>query len=385
MIEQNIIIREKENPLNYKTKKIMVPEGVKILSDEPYVEELLKLYGVNTTTNDEQLESFDNKQIRPGNKFITDGHVYSVNTRYALIGIDNKYTAHCNLGSESAHVRENLKPGMKVKAMINVVSESEIYASIKDAEKDVVINDIIDSIGDDTVAYKGKVKELISNAGYWVEVAGVNCFMPGSLAGINKLHNFEQLLGKEIIVMPVTFSNEKNTIVVSHRKYLQSLIPDAIDNLKHNMKNKIKGTVTGAAKYGVFVEFNKCLTGLIPDAELVDSKSDYDKRMIKPGDTIEFWIKDVISENKIILTQQGYVKSQWDDAEEKYQPFSEVSCTVKKVTTYGYFLSINNTEISGLLHKSNYDGPDLVKGDPIDVTVGNVDAINKKISFFIKK
>ena len=95
--------------------------------------------------------------------------------------------------------------------------------------------------------------------------------MPGSLGGVNKLHDFNVLVGKELVVMPITYSRDKETIVVSHREYLRTLIPSAIEELKENIKDKVVGFVTGTTKFGIFAEFNQCLTGLIPKAELDES------------------------------------------------------------------------------------------------------------------
>ena len=45
----------------------------------------------------------------------------------------------------------------------------------------------------DAIAYKGYVKSLIPGGGYIVEIQGVECFMPGSLAGINKLYDYTDI------------------------------------------------------------------------------------------------------------------------------------------------------------------------------------------------
>jgi ribosomal protein S1 len=76
-------------------------------------------------------------------------------------------------------------------------------------------------------------------------------------------------------------------------------IPNAIDDLRDNLKTRITGMVTGTTEFGVFAEFNDCLTGLIPKDELTDSLDTYNSRGISAGDSISFWIKDIISNKKI--------------------------------------------------------------------------------------
>ena len=199
------------------------------------------------------------------------------------------------------------------------------------------------------------------------------------VGGINKLHDFNSLIGKELIVMPITYSREKNTIVVSHREYLKTLIPTEIDDLRANTKEYIIGKVTGTTTFGIFAEFNECLTGLIPKDEISESLKEFESRTIKPGDEIKFWVKDIINQNKIILTQHGAVEDPWDDAGKKYPPMTNVIGKVTKKTKYGVFIQLEKG-ISGLLHKSELNDKTLNKGDSVEVIIRSINPSERKIS-----
>ena len=204
--------------------------------------------------------------------------------------------------------------------------------------------------------------------------------MPGSLGGLNKLHNFEAIVGKELIVMPITYSNEKQTIVVSHREYLRTMIPTAVENLRENIKEPIIGIVTGTTKFGVFAEFNESLTGLIPKNELDESTLQlFDNRSIRPGDEINFWAKEIISERKIILSQAGPKIDLWDGADEKYKPMMITEGKVTKVTKYGAFVELEKG-ISGLIHKTKLKNTEVSKGDVVNVKIGSVNTSDRKIT-----
>ena len=41
-------------------------------------------------------------------------------------------------------------------------------------------------------------------------------------------------------------------------------------NLADTIKEPRKGFVTGTTKFGIFAQFDECLTGLIPKAELTE-------------------------------------------------------------------------------------------------------------------
>jgi ribosomal protein S1 len=378
MVEQEISIQIGDNPFDTKKVKIHVPKGTKILSTASNVLELLSIYGLNNSDGDTSMRSESKEE------FITQGEVIFISKDStgkkinALIDIGAKHTATCSLLKESPQVVENIEVGTVIDVKIKTSDRGLITASISDAIEDVKLNEIMKSIGDKGVAFNGTVVELI-NGGYWVELGGIKCFMPGSLAGLNKLWDFDSLVGKNLIVMPLSYSKEKETIIVSHREYLNTLIPNAIDDLSSNMKTHITGFVTGTTKFGVFAEFNECLTGIIPASELdEETLSKLEKNQIKPGDSISFWPKDIISNKKIILTQKGPAENPWDNAREIYKPMMTVQGTVTKITKYGAFVELEKG-VSGLIHKTRFTDVNLSKGDVINVKIQSINSDDKKI------
>jgi len=372
MIEQEIEIQCSDDPFDVKMVKVKLPKGVKVTSSEPYTLELLKAYGYLE-------DNVPSSNIPDGS--MVEGEIVSMSEKMALIDIGGgKFTAVCMLDKESKDIVEQLKVGKMVTVSIKYKGNGEYFASISDAMRVKLKQDIKNSIGNTEVAYEGKVVELIDGAGYWVDILGVKCFMPGSLGALNKIQDFESLLGKTLVFMPINYSDEKNTIVVSHREYLRSLIPSAILNLKKNMKEEITGIVTGTTKFGVFAEFNTCLTGLIPAESLEGENLErFNSKNIKPGDEISFWVNNIISNNKIILTQKGPKYDPWDDAAVKFEPGSIVNGKVTKVTNYGAFVELSKG-VSGLIHKTQIKGTVLHKGDFIDVKIIQVNPNERKIS-----
>jgi ribosomal protein S1 len=378
MLEQEITIQTGDDPFDTKTIKVKVPKGEKILCTESYVAELAEIY-----------QQYDNaaeasSKIEEHSDYIVQGEV--VHIKYendepieALIDISRKYTAVCYLQKESKHVVDQLKKGTLVDVKVRKGNGELMIASISDALDEVKAKEIMEAIGNKSIGFTAKVAELI-HGGYWVDVGGIRCFMPGSLGGVNKLHDFNVLVGKEIIVMPITYSKDKETIVVSHREYLRTLIPTAVENLKENIKNKVEGFVTGATKFGIFAEFNQCLTGLIPKAELDEATQElFNNRDIKPGDPIEFWTKEIISDKKIILSQKGPKVDLWDGVQEKYTPMMIVDGKVTKLTKYGAFVELEKG-ISGLIHKTKLKDIEVTKGDTIKVKIQSVNASDRKIT-----
>ncbi len=386
MIEQEITIQLSDDPFDTKVIKVKVPKGTKLMCTEMYAADAMSMYDL---ADDEAERLQKSEELR---NYITQGEIAYIKKEMqlidgeevevkteALIDISRKNTAICNLIKEPKEVVDQLEIGMVIDIKVKEHKQGTLYASIGDALDEVKRNEIYNAIGNKTIGFTGKVKELI-HGGYWVEVGGVECFMPGSLGGLNKLQNFEKLVGKELIVMPITYSNEKKTIVVSHREYLRTMIPSAVETLREEIKEPITGIVTGATKFGIFAEFNECLTGLIPKNELDESTLGlFDNRNIKPGDEINFWAKEIISDRKIILSQAGPKIDLWDGADEKYKPMMVTEGKVTKVTKYGAFVELEKG-ISGLIHRTKLKNTELSKGDIINVKIGSVNVSDRKIT-----
>lgn len=386
MIEQEITIQLSDDPFDTKTIKVMVPKGTKLMSTEGYAEDVMSMYELDDAEARKLTMSEDS------NNYITQSEIVHIKTEKqiidneevevkveALIEISKKNTAVCILAKEPKEIVDQLEVGMIVDIKVKHSKQGTLYASIGDAMDEVKRQEIYNAIGNKTIGFTGVVKELI-HGGYWVDLGGVQCFMPGSLGGLNKLPNFEKLVGKELIVMPITYSNEKQTIVVSHREYLRTMIPSAVEDLRENNKEHITGFVTGTTKFGIFAEFNECLTGLIPKNELDESTLDkLERRDIKAGDAIDFWSKEVISDRKIILSQLGPKIDLWDGAEEKYKPMMITEGKVTKVTKYGAFVELEKG-ISGLVHKTKLKDTELTKGDTVNIRIGSVNVSDRKIT-----
>ena len=342
---------------------------------EPYAQELYELYNG-------KLENLQEPKLGS----VVQGKVVSVFEDYALVDVNWREDAMIELRKENQEYLKYIQPGFPIEVLIEQVSaprNSSSYNIIASYSKNIVAKkreELLDSIGK-PVAYLGTVTELI-HGGYFMNVQGVQCFMPGSLGGMNKLVNFEELIGKQIYVMPINYSREKNYIVVSHREYLKALVPEEISKLQLGVE--YEGFVTGCSRHGIFAEFNGCLTGLISRNDILPENLDnFDNQKIRPGDPIKFYIKEVIDNDKIVLSQKPLQiePSAWDDIEARYKVPSTVTGKVKKIVRYGVFIELE-PKIVGLLHKSHLSEDfELEVGQEIDVRITRIDKESKKVDF----
>lgn len=355
---------------------IKTQNGDKVYSRESYAQEMYDKLTAHDAARGEMIS-----ELKAGE--ILTGKIYGISHDYISVDVGYRELVYVKYDKEPAEVQA-LKPGDETAVLITqFANNSHATGSISGGVKHKVFMDLRDAVETGGTAWVGKVTSMIENGGYMVTVQGIECFMPGSLAGINKLHDFSSIIGTEMYVVPVSFSPERGTLVVSHRKYLQALIPQEIEDLKSNQGATIIGSVTGTAKYGVFVEFNNCLTGMIHSNDLdEETLVKFKARQILPGDEIEFIVKDIISDTKITLTQKANaVTNPWHDITSRYQIPSTIQATVKTKKDYGLFITIEEG-VTGLLHVSEV-GEDIMNvfknGDPITVQITRIDVDSMKV------
>ncbi len=297
-------------------------------------------------------------------------HVFSIdglkdNIRVDFKPSENKYLKELKVGERTDIIISEVNElNFIIKGSLVELYETRAHANLK-------------TISDDNhvIAF---IKE-INPAGYSVDILHNSVilpgFMPNTLAGINKLYNPESIIGSNIEVMIESFSNQEGTYIVSRRKYLEKLIPDEVKKLKYD--TVYTGNVTGTTPFGVFVEFNECLTGMIHKANI---NQEWAEKLdqIPPGTEIDFYIKEIAKEKgkfRIILTQI-LRETLWDSLEIN----QVVEGKVKSVKPFGILVSLDKETI-GLVNSSEVEKSKqkFQEGQDIKVKAISIDRSNRKI------
>jgi ribosomal protein S1 len=336
--------------------------GKKVKTTDPELLRLEKIY-------DEFIYQIPVKNSIVNAKYegvISNQHCFSVVGYKDYIRVEeraseSKYLKNTNEGDMIdvliTHVNNDV---FMIEGSIANIYENAAHLSLKSLDEDVVIMANVKSI---------------NPAGYDIEIVheGITLpgFMPNTLAGINKLYDPDSIVGKTFEVMVESFSKEEGTYIVSRRKYLRTLIADAIDSL--NRDEVYTGHVTGTTPFGIFVEFNECLTGMIHKANVLEEWQDRLSE-IKPGTQIQFYVKEIVKE-KIILTQI-LRETLWDTIKNG----QVLDGMVRDIKQFGVLVSLDQ-ETMGLIHTSELErlGKKFQDKQDLKVKVLAVDRQNRKI------
>ena len=234
----------------------------------------------------------------------------------------------------------------------------------------------------------------ITDYGAFVDLGGVDGFLYlNDITWGRITHPKEHLrIGDEIKVKILNIDYEKERISVGIKQLKTD--PWLKVDEKYPIKEKVKGKVVGVVDYGVFIELEQGVDGLLHFSEMSwDRRIKDPGKVVKKGDWLELVVLDIDKEkNRISLGMKQLMPDPWDELEMKYPPGSIVKGKVKNFTDFGMFVGIGNG-IDGLIHLSEMSWSrrkkaitDMFrKGTLVEALVLNIDKTQKKFSLSIKR
>jgi small subunit ribosomal protein S1 len=194
-------------------------------------------------------------------------------------------------------------------------------------------------------------------------------------------------LGDKVDAMVLEMDKENRRMSLG----LKQTQPNPWDELvkKYPEGSKVSGTVRNITDFGVFIEVEKDIDGLIHVSDLSwSSKSKNPHDLYKKGDTVEAVVLNVDpSAEKFSLGIKQLGDDPWKEIAATYPVGSSVDGEVVKITDFGLFVQIS-PDVEGLIHRSELDVENPAEkykvGDKVNATVISVDPQDHKISLSMK-
>lgn len=192
----------------------------------------------------------------------------------------------------------------------------------------------------------------------------------------------------EAIILDVDMENRRMSLGLKQTQ------PNPWDELvkKYPPGTKIRGEVKNITDFGIFVEVEKDIDGLVHISDLSWSnkiKNPHD--VYKKGDVVETVVLNVDpSAERFALGIKQLNTDPWQEAMDQFPLGGEVEGEVVKVTDFGLFVKVTD-DVEGLVHISELAEEKVEKpsalykvGDRIKALVLSVDAQERKMSLSIK-
>jgi small subunit ribosomal protein S1 len=162
--------------------------------------------------------------------------------------------------------------------------------------------------------------------------------------------------------------------------------------LKHPIGSQVKGKVKSITDFGVFVEIEPGIDGLVHISDLSWTKKiRHPSEMVKKGDELEATVLGIDVENeRVSLGVKQLTTDPWNTVAERYPLNTRIHGKVSSVADFGVFVEIEEG-IEGLIHISQLSNERVDKpsslykvDDELDALVVQLDPKERRIGLSIK-
>jgi small subunit ribosomal protein S1 len=271
-----------------------------------------------------------------------------------------------------------------------VVSRREVLNGERMKVKDVAIAQI--KIGD---VLKGIVKSIAPYGCF------VNLKIPGMESNVDGLlhindiswskitHPSEMIqIGDEIEVLVINLIPEERKISLGMKQLQANPWKDLIAKLK--VGDKIRGVIKNTTDYGVFVEIENGIEGLVHVSEISWNKKGSHLSVGQETDAVILAIDE--EKTRISLSIKQCTENPWEKFAQAHKPGSVIPVFVRKITDFGIFADLGN-DIEGLIHISDVSWENdaqrimsrIKVGSDINVKILSIDAEKGRVVLGLKQ
>ncbi len=334
------------------------------------------------------------KSIYNGEK--VNALVVSVQPNEVIVDVGTKHTGYVSLSEltddPNAKIEDLVKVGDHLDLVVLRVNDVEgtVTLSKKRLEAEAGYEEIAEAAGTDKV-FEGVVVDVVKG-GVLALAKGVKVFIPASLATLSRVEDLSTLLKQPIRFKVLEVNRAKRRALGSAKAVLIAEKKEKEAAFWENVEvGKIyTGTVKSLTSYGAFVDLGG-VDGMIHISELSWKRIKKPSDVVKVGDVVEVYVKDIDRENKKISL--GYKKNEdnpWEILKSKYAVGDVCKAKIISMTTFGAFAEVI-PGIDGLIHISQISNERIAKpqdvlkvGQEVDVKITELDFDKKRVSLSMK-
>lgn len=237
-----------------------------------------------------------------------------------------------------------------------------------------------------------KVTEVVKG-GLVVSINGIRGFIPASQAALRFVDDLASFIGQTLTVIPIELDEQKQRVVLSHRKVLQEEQQKKEQAIFAKLKvgDVVPGVVRRLVDFGAFVDIGG-VEGLIHISDLAWQRVKTPSEILQIDDKIEVFVLKLDPQlKKISLSLKQIQQDPWLEQIKSFSEGQIVAGTVVKTTKFGAFVKLANG-VEGLVHLSELadrrvaTAEEVVQaGQEINVKILGIDKDNKRISLSLVK
>ncbi|MBK6587131.1 MAG: 30S ribosomal protein S1 [Acidobacteria bacterium] len=238
----------------------------------------------------------------------------------------------------------------------------------------------------------GTIKNL-TEYGAFVDIGGIDGLLHVTDMSWGRIHHpgDQFKVGDHLQVKVLKLDREKEKVSLGYKQ----LLPDPWSTVVevYPVNTKLKGIVSSVTEYGVFVELEAGVEGLVHVSEISWSRrAQSPKRMFHKGQEVEVQVLGVDTvEKRISLGMKQFQENPWDMVDIKYPIGAKIIGRVRNLTDFGAFVELEEG-IDGLVHVSDISWAkkikhpkDVLKKDQeVEAIVTSIDKRGQRLSLSMK-
>ena len=238
----------------------------------------------------------------------------------------------------------------------------------------------------------GTIKNL-TEYGAFVDIGGIDGLLHVTDMSWGRIHHpgDQFKVGEHLQVKVLKLDRDKEKISLGYKQ----LQPDPWSTVVevYPVNTKLKGIVSSVTEYGVFVELEAGVEGLVHVSEISWSRrAQSPKRMFHKGQEVEVQVLGVDTvEKRISLGMKQFQENPWDSVDIKYPIGAKIIGRVRNLTDFGAFIELEEG-IDGLVHVSDISWAkkikhpkDVLKKDQeVEAIVTSIDKRGQRLSLSMK-
>ena len=199
-------------------------------------------------------------------------------------------------------------------------------------------------------------------------------------------------VGATVTVRVLKYDREKKRVSLG----LKQLNADPWKDIarRYPQKTRLFGHVTNIMDYGVFVQIEEGIEGLVHVSEIDwTNKNVHPSKLLKLNDEVEVVVLEIDEpRRRISLGMKQCLPNPWEEFAKTYHKNDKVTGQIKSITDFGLFIGLDGN-IDGLIHSSDLswtdNGEELLqnykKGDEVTAIILSIDPERERISLGIKQ
>lgn len=324
------------------------------------------------------------------------GIVTGIAPNEITVDIGTKHTGYVPLSEltndPSLSTEDIVKKGDEIELVVLRVNDVEgtVMLSKKRLDAQAGFEKVMAAAGTGEVL-SGTVTDVVKG-GILAVTEGVKVFIPASLSGVSKNEPLEQLLKQKVDFVIREVNEKRHRAVGSIKDVLKEQKKVLEDKFWSEVEvgKRYQGVVKSITSYGAFVDLGG-VDGMVHISELSWLRIKHPSDVVKVGDVLDVYVKDINVENKKISL--GYKKTEdnpWEVLKRDYEVGSVVTAKVVSMTAFGAFAQII-PGVDGLIHISQISNERINKpqdvltiGQEVQVQITDIDFEKKRVSLSMK-